>query len=682
MKNKKIWIGIGAVVIILLSLFVYFYFFKQDNHSTLTLSEKTWIEKQKNNVLDLGVESDLPIFNYEGKGVFLDFVTDLEKDTKLEFNKIAYANGDTDKTDYRFETVEKASDNDILLYQDNYVLIGKNEKHYASLETLPSLIIGVVASDLKNVSLYLNEDSKFAFKTFDSYDTMFAMLEDPASTVDVIAVPKTKYLQKILTKSFHITYQMTDYTKDYVLKLGKNKTLNNILKKYYEKWQTKEQKESYASHFSDSYFTFKNISEKEKSNFRSKRYVYGFTENSPFDFTYAGKLKGINKEYMQAFSQISDIEIKYLAYKNVADMVKDFNSNKLDFMYNINSADSYDMDAYHTVSNMENKIAIVTTLTNNIDIHSLYSLQNKEVLVVKDTKIESYLKSKGIAVKGYNTIKDLLSSKQEDSILAMDLQSYNYYVHNELSTYRLAYQFTLDNGYGYVVRDIKANKVFEQFFSFYMSFDTGKTHIDNAMKELLIVNDTVGSIMKFILYILATVGVFAIAKTIFDFFMKPKEKEKKGIKKEDKIKYIDQLTSLKNRNYLNDNISKWDESDVYPQTILIVDLNNVAYINDNYGHKEGDAVIAEAANILIKNQVVNSEIIRTSGNEFLIYMVGYNEKQVVSYIRKLSKEFKDLSHGFGAAIGYSMIIDAIKTVDDAINEATLDMRTNKEGNNN
>jgi len=37
-----------------------------------------------------------------------------------------------------------------------------------------------------------------------------------------------------------------------------------------------------------------------------------------------------------------------------------------------------------------------------------------------------------------------------------------------------------------------------------------------------------------------------------------------------------------------------------------------------------------------------------------------------------------LPYGFGAAIGYSMIVDEIKTIDDAINEATLEMRTDKE----
>ena len=122
----------------------------------------------------------------------------------------------------------------------------------------------------------------------------------------------------------------------------------------------------------------------------------------------------------------------------------------------------------------------------------------------------------------------------------------------------------------------------------------------------------------------------------------------------------------------------WEDSKVYPQAVLIVDLNNVKYVNDNYGHEAGDHLIVSAASILVNTQLENSEIIRTDGNEFLIYLVGYSEKQVETYSKKLTKEMKDLPHGFGASIGYSMIVDDIKTIDDAINEATLDMRTVKE----
>ena len=46
----------------------------------------------------------------------------------------------------------------------------------------------------------------------------------------------------------------------------------------------------------------------------------------------------------------------------------------------------------------------------------------------------------------------------------------------------------------------------------------------------------------------------------------------------------------------------------------------------------------------------------------------------------LSKELKKLPHEFGAGVGFSMILDEIKTLDDAINEATINMRKDKEQN--
>ena len=231
-----------------------------------------------------------------------------------------------------------------------------------------------------------------------------------------------------------------------------------------------------------------------------------------------------------------------------------------------------------------------------------------------------------------------------------------------------------------MVRDIKANSVFAEFFDLYLSFINERTFTSSAYGTLLDFNNGNNIFLTIITIILGgIVGLFAIFGLYKYIHM---EKKQASLSKGDKIKYIDQLTSLKNRNYLNDNIEAWDESEVYPQSIVIVDLNNVAYINDNYGHQEGDNVIKEAANILIKTQIPNSDILRTSGNEFLIYLVGYDEKQIVAYIRKLNKEMKELAHGFGAAVGYSMITDAIKTIDDAVNEATLDMRTAKEENNN
>ena len=178
-------------------------------------------------------------------------------------------------------------------------------------------------------------------------------------------------------------------------------------------------------------------------------------------------------------------------------------------------------------------------------------------------------------------------------------------------------------------------------------------------------------------YLFIVLGVTFILLLLLIVILKAKTK-KKDISKEDKMKFIDVMTSLKNRNYLNYNIKTWEDNVIYPQAIVIIDLNNIKFINDNYGHEEGDEVIKKAASVLINNQQENTDIIRTDGNEFLIYMVGYDETKVIEFTRKLSKDLKELPHNFGAALGYSMITDDVKTIDDAINEATLSMRQAKE----
>ena len=185
-------------------------------------------------------------------------------------------------------------------------------------------------------------------------------------------------------------------------------------------------------------------------------------------------------------------------------------------------------------------------------------------------------------------------------------------------------------------------------------------------------------ISTFAKYILIVISVIVVILAIVFTSKKHIKINTKRIRKDEKLKYVDMLTSLKNRNYLNERINIWNENTIYPQAIIVIDLNNIKYLNDTFGAKEGDKQIMAAANILHQTQLDNTEIMRTDGNEFTIYLVGYNEKQVVNYLKKLVKEFNDLPYEYGAAFGFSMIVDDLKLIDDAINEATLQMRENKE----
>ncbi|HHW68884.1 MAG TPA: GGDEF domain-containing protein [Tenericutes bacterium] len=690
--NKKKTLGIFISILIILFVGIFYYILtKQDKKTTLTLLEKQWIENSKNKIIDISILNEIPVINYSGEGIFFDFINSLEENTSLEFNKVSYTIGQVPKTEYALKLVDKHNDNQILIYRDNYALFTKNKIKYTNPEEISGLVIGVLNSDLTDVNNYLN-GANVTYKTFETIDELFTanLVEyneeenaDNSNYIDGIIVLKTTYLEDMLQsqKSF-ISYNITEYTKDYVLSLGSIDRLNIIINKYYKKWYNDNYAKSFSSHLLNNYFKFNNIDEKETVKFRSKRYSYGFVMNNPYDVIENNKLYGINSAILSDFSTISNVEISYSKYDSYKDLVSAFNKNEIDFYFNVSKLNDYKLDTYNTIKILNSSGYIISHLESNNVINSITSLKNQKILTVKDTLVSKYLTDNKIDIVEYNNINQLLKNIKKDSIIAIDSANYDFYSKTNLKKYTKDYQFAIPNQYNYTIRDIKDNAIFSQFLDFYLSFFSIKPVINDGYSSIynLYKENIIGLIIKVILpIIIFTIaliyGIIKIRKFISN-------RKTPILTKEDKLKYIDLLTSLKNRNYLNDNIENWDNSGIYPQTIIVIDLNNVAYVNDNYGHEAGDELICEAANVLINNQMENTEIIRTSGNEFLIYLVGYDEKQIISYIRKLTKEFKELSHGFGAAIGYSMINDAIKTIDDAVNEATLDMRSNKEEINN
>jgi len=665
MKNKKILIILLAILIISgVGLFLIF----KDDGENLNLLEKQWIEKNKNNLIDMSIVSDIPVLSYNGEGVTLDFLNSLNSEFGLSFNKISYKTNEEVKTEYAFKLTDEVSENDLLIYTDNYVLLTK-DKTYSSLNDLNSLNIGVLNSDLDKVNSYLYNINA----TYTPLEEVNSLIEkfNNDESINAIVLLKTSNLKTIIENDYKIAYHINDYKKYLVLTLGSEERLNSILTKYYNKWINNSYDKSYNKYLSKNYFSFKDISDSNTVQFRSKRYNYGFVSNAPFDFILDGKLMGINNELLSNFSKLTNAEISYKEYDSIEDMKEAFNSNKIDLYYELSSSFEYNIDTYNTMPLYNNNLIVLKHSSNDLIIDSLKSL--KDVIVLKNSMLSNYLKNAKVSFVEYENMDKLINSVNNNSVVVMDLINYNYYK-NLLEDYVIAYQMNIDD-YSFVIRDINDNKLFSEMLDFYISFIDTDKYVNIGLRNSILIDKT-PIILKYVALVLGSVvGLLLIALAIIK--IKPK-KNKVNLTKEDKLRYIDSLTSLKNRLYLNDSIGKWDQNEVYPQSIVILDLNNIAYINDNYGHAEGDFVINQAANVLILNQIENSEIIRTNGNEFLIYLVGYDEKQVVSYIRKLNKELKEVKHGFGVAIGYSMINDGIKTIDDAINEATIDMRNNKE----
>lgn len=640
-----------------------------NDENKLTVEENKWINNNLSTVLNVNVINDLDIFGKSGAGVFYDFLNDLGKEYNLKINPVTYTSKDENITSGFIATNTK-NDKFVEFYADNYVLLKKDYVYYNNIEAIKDIKIGVLKSDADYIKGYFNEDKNVEFKSFDTYD---ALKESFNKDLDYIMVPKYELTSDILEKNYSVVYEFSDIKKYYgYYMLDDN--FSSVIKKYYNKWHNKKYKNAFNTNLKNTLVKSIKLSEVEQKELTSRIYNYGFVNNNPYEIILGGNYGGIVSVYLKNFSEMAGVDFKYIKYRTYKQLTNAINNNSIDLYFNY-----YNLtNNYQTITtNMDIKYYVIASRKNDIVVNSLNSLQNQTVYVMQDSIIYENLKNiNGIDLKTYKKVSDLKKLAKSGAIAVVDYDTYLDVASTTLKDYSPRYANSLNIPYTFKVREDNA---FTKLFKAYISLsDASMIRVEglNSYKKTLDSGTILGTIAKYILYFLI---IFVIL--IYALYKRARKiKISKKIKKEEKIRYIDQLTSLKNRNYLMENASSWNKNTIYPQAMVVVDLNRIQEINDTLGYEKGDAQIKAAANILIRTQLDNSDIVRTDGTEFLIYLVGYDERQVVSYIKKLTKELKNMPYDFGASIGHSMIDSDKKLVEDALNEAVEDMKIKKQEN--
>lgn len=677
-KNNKInkIVTLSIIILIFVIALVIFILNYTKDSSSLSIIEKNWINNHTSEMVDVSVYNDVPLYGQDGTGIIFSYLEEFTNTYGVNFNKISYitTNDNNSYKNIAFKVLnynEELTDDDILMYQDYYTIISKEPVDINNLSDLTEKNIGILDADITNIRYYLNDIKKINLVTSKDSEELINNLT--GSVVDYIILPSNLYLDDILTNNLSIVYHINDLYKSYVLTIKDNKTLKNIMNKYYLIYQKEKQKKVYQESFINTFTKYKKITEEQKVNYNSSSYTFGYVVNMPYENMINKEFVGTFSNYLTDFADLVDVDIKTVEYKNNAELKQALSSGEVDFLFANFDPNGTNVDIIKSVSPFEEDYLVLSQVPYNMT--SIRSLKDKEVLVVANTYMHTYLTNNSVKTIAYNNTDELLRNISSNSIVILDKSTYDYYKDKKFKKFNIIYQGILPYNYNFVIRDVNKNDTFAKLFAHYISSVDYK-NIEYKYNTDYIINSK-NELSNMIKYIVIMLAVIFIPIVLIMFYYKQKRK-KVALNKEDKLKFIDVMTSLKNRNYLNYNIKKWEENVIYPQAIVIIDLNNIKYINDNYGHTEGDEVIKKAASILIINQEENTDIVRTDGNEFLVYMVGYDEKKVIEYTRKLSKEFKNLPHEFGATLGYSMILDNVKTIDDAINEATLSMRQAKE----
>ena len=145
----------------------------------------------------------------------------------------------------------------------------------------------------------------------------------------------------------------------------------------------------------------------------------------------------------------------------------------------------------------------------------------------------------------------------------------------------------------------------------------------------------------------------------------------------EKLIYSDSMTKLKNRKYLEDSIKKLKSKNL---GVIVIDLDNLKEVNDNFGHLIGDELILCAANIL--KRIFKEDIkVRIGGDEFIIVIKDADLEIIRQKIKELEKEIERYNKysilKISLSKGYSLYSIKKNNIRNVIQEADYNMYKEK-----
>lgn len=111
---------------------------------------------------------------------------------------------------------------------------------------------------------------------------------------------------------------------------------------------------------------------------------------------------------------------------------------------------------------------------------------------------------------------------------------------------------------------------------------------------------------------------------------------------------IDILTGLLNRATYFDDFSKLRREIT---GIIQLDMNGLKYLNDNFGHLEGDKGLVRIAEAISNNVTRKMYAYRLGGDEFIILAINENHENIKNFITKFKEELKTTN--YYCSIGYA-----------------------------
>lgn len=114
------------------------------------------------------------------------------------------------------------------------------------------------------------------------------------------------------------------------------------------------------------------------------------------------------------------------------------------------------------------------------------------------------------------------------------------------------------------------------------------------------------------------------------------------IRQLERIANLDGLTGAFNRHYFHKELERVIQNAERFQklyfSIFLIDLNGLKMVNDTYGHREGDRMIIQTSQLLLKVCRKTDIVCRFGGDEFILLCPSTSYEQAIKLLNRLRKE--------------------------------------------
>lgn len=150
----------------------------------------------------------------------------------------------------------------------------------------------------------------------------------------------------------------------------------------------------------------------------------------------------------------------------------------------------------------------------------------------------------------------------------------------------------------------------------------------------------------------------------------------------------DILTGLGNRSEYEYHIAKLKNKKKLKLSVMNIDLDGLKYINDTFGHAEGDAAISIFASFLKKTFSRKVLCIRYGGDEFIIFIKDNDKNNINRYIKNIDTLLKAYNesnakpYNIRFSYGIGIFDEKNESIDELMQRCDQSMYEHKKSNHN